>query len=70
MHPTHWDASPQRPFGASGILRVRLDSGPIQGIPGVSGTNHGSGLFQREANVDALAAFLDKRLPREEEAAS
>jgi len=36
----------------------------------VPGTHHGSGLFQREAKVDDLFAFLHQRLPGEEEAAT
>ena len=39
-------------------------------FPGVSVTDHGSGLIQRDANVDDLSAFLHQRLLREEEAAS
>ena len=70
MHPTHWDASAQRPCGALGTLRVRLGSGPIRGIPGVPGTHHGSGLIQRKAKVDDLLAFVHQRLPEEVEAAS
>ena len=59
------------PFGALGTLSVRLGLGLIQGIPGGGGgTDHGSGLIQRDARVDDLFAFLHQRLLGEEEAAS